>query len=210
MSINLRVLFLLATTPLLVAGSPPTKELEAVPEVVGMRYCYDGDAELFSVWLKLRVQYINRTTETLILDREIGKLYYQVKVAQNVEDLAARRYEYNPNIDWVFSDKDTLPEKPKTDSVGSDFVVLAPGQAFESEINPSVFAYYGNAKDVRGSIRAGRHVLQMDIAAWTRPGEASEYAKSWRKFGRLVTGVVKTNPVEIRVASNPSVEQKCE
>jgi hypothetical protein len=209
MRINLHALFLLVATPLLVAGNPPTKELEAVPEVVGMRYCY-GDADLFSVWLKLRVQYVNRTTETLILDREIGKLYYQVKVARNLEDLAARRYEYNPNIDWIFSDKDNLPERPKTDPVGSDFVVLAPGQAFESEINPWVFAQYGNAKDVPGSIRAGRHVVQMYIVAWTRPGEASEYAKSWRKFGRLVTGVVTTNPVEIRVASNPSVEQKCE
>jgi hypothetical protein len=34
--------------------------IKAVPELVGTRYCY-GDAEVYSVWLKLRMKYVNRT-----------------------------------------------------------------------------------------------------------------------------------------------------
>ena len=74
MRINLRALFLLATTPILAAPSLATRDdqpLRAVPEVIGMRYCY-GDAEVFSVWLKLRVKYVNRTDKTVILSRELG------------------------------------------------------------------------------------------------------------------------------------------
>ena len=212
MRVNLCLLILLAMTPLLAAPSVPTRDdppLGAVPEVAGTRYCY-GDAEVFSVWLKLRVKYVNRTDKTLILDREIGKAWYSEKVARNLEDLAAAKYEYNPNIDWFFTDKDKLPHKPKTDSPSPDFVVLPPGQTFESEINASVVVQYENPKNFVGSIRPGIHVFQMELSAWNRPGEASEYAKSWRKFGQLVMGVVKTEPLEIRIPSNPNVEEKCQ
>jgi hypothetical protein len=87
---------------------------------------------------------------------------------------------------------------------------LSPGQTFESEINASVVVQYENPKNFVGSIRPGIHVFQMELSAWNHPGEASEYAKSWRKFGQLVTGVVKTEPLEIRIPSHPNVEEKCQ
>src|SRR5690349_6838866 len=71
--------------------------IRATPELISQRYCY-GDAEVFSIWLKLRVRYTNRTDKILILDKEIGKAWNGVTVARNVEDLAAGKYEYNPNI----------------------------------------------------------------------------------------------------------------
>jgi hypothetical protein len=66
--------------------SPGTEDqpLIAIPTLIRQRYCY-GDAEVFSVWLKLRMQYINRTGKTLILDKEIGKAWYGVKLARTLE-----------------------------------------------------------------------------------------------------------------------------
>jgi hypothetical protein len=190
-----RFICLLASAPLLVvvaANRPATQDqpVRAVTELVGTRYCY-SDAEVFSVWLKLRVTYINQSEKTLILDKEIGKAWYSEKVARTFKDLSAGKYEYNPNIDWFFSDKDKTPDKPKADSPSADFVILSPGQTFESEINTGVVAQYENRKDFAGSVRSGAHVFQMDLSAWSHPGEASEFAKSWRKFGDLVTGVIK-------------------
>jgi hypothetical protein len=157
----------------------------------------------------LRVKYVNRTHKTLILDKEIGKAWYGEKVARSLDDLAAGKYEYNPNIDWFFSGKDKLPDKPNSNSPNSDFVVLAPGETFESEINASVVAQYENPKNFVGSIRPGVHVLQLELSAWNHPGEASAFAESWRRFGELVTGVVKTEPLEIRIPSDPEVEETC-
>jgi hypothetical protein len=182
--------------------------VKAVPELVGTRYCY-GDAEVFSVWLKLRVTYINQSERTVILDKEIGKAWYSEKVARTFEDLAAGKYEYNPDIDWFFTGKDKMPDKPKADSPGADFVILPPRHTFENEINTGVVAQYENPKDFAGSIRSGAHVFQMDLSAWCHPGEASEFAKSWRKFGDLVTGVIKTEPLEIHIPSDPKVETNC-
>src|SRR5215813_6509616 len=194
MRIYPRLMFLLAIAPLLltVAANRPTTQdqpLKAVPELIGTRYCY-GDAEVFSVWLKLRVKYINQSERAVILDKEIGKAWYGEKVARTLDDLSAGKYEYNPNIDWFFSDKDKLPNKPNAESPSADFAVLSPGQAFENEINASVFAQYENPRDFAGSVRPGIHIFQMELSAWNHPGEASKFAKSWRRIGDLVTGVV--------------------
>lgn len=182
--------------------------LRAIPELVGERYCY-GDAEVFSVWLKLRVKYLNATEKTLILDKEIGKAWYGLKVARSLDDLENGRYEYNPNIDWFFSDKDQLHDRPSVNSPGPDFAILNPGQAFEGEIETAVVAQYESPRILADSIRPGVHVFQMDLSAWNHPGEASGFGKSWQRIGQLVTGVVKTDPLEIRIPVNPKVEKKC-
>jgi hypothetical protein len=213
MRLRTRVALVLAVVPVLLTASAkiPSKDdqpLRAIPELVGTRYCY-GDAEVYSVWLKLRVRYVNRTDKTLILDKEIGKALYSEKVAANLEDLAAGKYEYNPSKFWLFTDKHKLPDKPSTDSPGPDFAILAPGDTFQSEINTGVIAQYENPKSFGGSIRPGVHVYQMELSAWNHPDEASVFAESWQKFGELVTGVIKTEPLEIRIPSDPKVEKKC-
>jgi hypothetical protein len=184
------------------------QSVTAIPELIGTRCCY-GDAEVYSVWLKLRMKYVNRTHKNLILDKEIGKAWYRVRVARNLDALAAGKYEYDPNIDWFVSDKELLPDKPNSESPSPDFVVLAPGETFVSEINAAVVAQYENPKNFLGSIRSGVHVLQLELSAWNHPGEASAFAEPWRKFGELVTGVIKTEPLEIRIPSDAKVEKEC-
>lgn len=181
--------------------------LKAVAELISQRYC-SGDAEVFSVWLRLRVTYTNQTDKVLILDKEIGKAWYGVRVARSVEDLNAGKYEYNPNIDWFFTDKDSLPKNPSLISAGTDFAILAPGQSFESRIDTSVAVQYESEKAVVGTIRPGTHVLEMQLSAWNRAGLPSEFEKSWKK-GRIVTGLIKTEPIELRVPTNPTVEEVC-
>jgi hypothetical protein len=86
---------------------------------------------------------------------------------------------------------------------------LQPGQTFEGEIDTAVVAQYENPKTFAGSIRSGVHVLQLELSAWNHPGEASEFAKSWRGVGQLVSGLIKTEPLEIRIPPNPKVEMDC-
>src|SRR6266704_2110403 len=88
-------------------GSSPTtsnQPLKAIPELVTQRYC-SGDAEVFSVWLQLRMKYQNRTGASIILDKQIGKAWYRVIVARNANDLLNGTYEYHPIIDWFFMDQ---------------------------------------------------------------------------------------------------------
>jgi len=183
---------------------PVEPGIRAFPVLISEQYCY-GDAEVFAVWLRLSVKYTNHTNRKVILDRGIGKAWYGIKVARNLEDLSAGKYEYNPNIDWTESNE----EKLKSDSPSRSFIVLAPGETFQSEINASVVAQYENSKNFAGAIKPGSHVLQLDLSAWGHAEDASMFAKSWRKFGDLVTGVVRTAPLEIKVPLAPNVEKNC-
>jgi hypothetical protein len=189
-------------------ASTDEQPLRAVPTLISERYCA-GDAETFSVWFRIRMSYTNRTDRTLILDKEIGKAWYRVTVARSLEDLNAGKYEYNPNIDWFFTDKDQLLKKPSLAGPGPDFAVLPPGKTFESEVDPSVVTQYKSAKDVAGAIRSGTHIFQMQLSAWNRPGLPSEFEKSWKQKGQIVMGLIRTEPIEIRVPLNPKVENEC-
>jgi hypothetical protein len=206
-------LLVVSTMPTLKALRVPQpkngeQSVTAIPKLIDTKYCY-GDAEVYSVWLRLRMKYVNRTKKNLILDKQIGKAWYSVKVARNLDALAAGKYEYDPNTDWFVSDKELLPDKPNGDSPSPDFVVLAPGETFVSEVNAAVVAQYKNPKDFPGSIRSGVHVLQLELSARNHPGEASAFAEPWRKFGELVTGVIKTEPIEIRIPSDTKIEKEC-
>jgi hypothetical protein len=213
MSVSVRVLSLFLVGWLLVSSealSPAANDqpLKVLPTLLSERYCY-GDAEVFSVWLKLRMQYINQSDRTLILDKQIGQAWYGVTVARTMEDLVAQKYEYNPNIDWIITDEDKRPPRPSPTPPSKDFVILAPGQSFESETDASVMAQYGNAKQIVGTVQPGSHIFQMELSAWSHPGNASEFKRRWSRVGQLVTEEIDTEPLEIRVPTNPKLEMDC-
>jgi hypothetical protein len=182
-------------------------QLIAIPELISQKYC-PGDADLFSVNFKLRVKYENHTDKALILDKQIGKNYDRVILGKSKEDLAAGNYEYDLILDKFGEDLSSI--KPSKKLLRSDFIILSPGQIFESEIGTSVTVQYENTHGVKGAIRSGIHFLQIEFSGWNHPGDASEFEKSWRKYGHLVTKIIDTEPIEIRVPPNPKVEEKCE
>jgi hypothetical protein len=155
------------------------------------------------------MKYENQTAEPVILDKEIGTAWYGVIVARNTEDLSNGNFEYHPIIDFFVPDN-YQPSKPSPDSPGSDFVVLQPRQTFESTIDIGVTAQYEKPTNVAGSIRPGVHVLQLEISPWDHPGTVSDFAKSWRGIGQLVSTVIKTQPLTIRIPRHPKVEVNCE
>ena len=195
----------LIVAPAVTCRAADDQPLQVTPKLIGQEYCY-GDAEVYAVRLTLRMKYINGTDKTLILDKEIGVAWYGVAVARNTEDLNAGKYEYHPNIDWMTSGP---PNVPSPHSPGPDFVILAPGRSFTNEIDATVVAQYDGPSDFAGSIRSGTHMLRLDLSSWNHSGEASKFEESWRRYGRLVTGVIKSEPLEIVVPSNPKVKKKC-
>jgi hypothetical protein len=97
----------------------------------------------------------------IILDKDIGKAWYSTKVARDKEELAAEKYESNPNVDWLFSDKDQLPAMPDAHSPGPGFAILHAGETLESDMDTSVVVLYPNARDIKGLHPPGVHVLLL-------------------------------------------------
>jgi hypothetical protein len=187
---------------------PPSQSVAAILQLLSQQYCY-ADAETYSVLFHLRVHYINKTSETLILDKAIGDAFFGEMVARSVDDLANGDYEYNPNNDFFPVHRDKFAGPPKSKSPGADFAILHTGQTFEKEGTFAVVAQYDGPKRIPGLINSGTHVLRLDLSAWPHVGKASEYERAWRQSGELVTGVIDTEPLEIYVPSNPPVEKEC-
>ena len=191
---------------------PEVRPLIAKPNVMAQGFCYadPSDSEIFFLWIKLRIDYKNTTNKTVIIDKKIGTFWYWETVAQNVNDLVATKYEYEPQIDWTIDAKQVFGV-PNPKSPGSDFLILRPGQMFESNIDldVSVPLQREGLKSHPGILLPGPHVLQVDLSAWVHPGEASKFAKSWRKIGELATGIIKSDPLEIPVPSHPAIETQC-
>jgi hypothetical protein len=183
------------------------QRLIAMPELISQEYC-PADSALLSVGIMLRVKYKNRSGKVLIVDKQIGKNYDRVIVARNKEDLVAGTFEGDLILDNFGEDRSSV--RPSVKLLRSDFILLSPGQIFESDIKTGVFVQFENTHGVRGAIRSGVHFLQVEFSGWTHPGDASEFEKSWRKYGQLVTGVIDIEPIEIRVPPNPKVQEKCE
>jgi len=80
---------------------------------------------------------------------------------------------------------------------------------FENDINVGVVAQYEIPKTIPGTIRSGTHVLQIGLSAWNHPGKATDFENAWQHLGSLISGVVKTEPVQLRVPANPTFEQDC-
>jgi hypothetical protein len=187
-----------------VCSTSEERPLRVTAVLLDQTYC-EGDAELFRVDLKLRLRFENRTDQKLILDKEIGKLYYRIGVARDKEELAARNFESHPILDWFFSDKDPLPKEAFPDAPDQSFAILVPGDSFEVERTVGVFAQYATERNVAGAIRSGVHFLQVELSPWTRPGDPKEFGRDWRAFGRLVTETLETAPLEFLVPPNPKV-----
>jgi len=201
MSIALALSDLLAQN----AGSK-RQQLTATPELIGQKYC-SGDNEIFSVILDLRVKFVNHGDTPLILDRKIG-VWYQLAVAKNKEDLSAKKFESNPNIDWTGSVLAMSTGSPER-LLQSDFVVIAPEGSFDAEIKPSVFALYQNTKDFKDVIAPGRHVIEVYLPAWNHTGNPSHFQNLWRQCGELGDGMITTSPIEFEVPRNPKIDVDC-
>jgi hypothetical protein len=135
MPLQFRFAFLLIAigTQGLVLGSFPSHgedRLRPTADVISQKYC-SADNELFRVDTTLHLKFENHTDKVLILDKQFGKLASRSIIAKNSESLANRDYEYDPIFDSI-ADDDPPDFHPSIHLLHSNFVLLAPGQSFES------------------------------------------------------------------------------
>jgi hypothetical protein len=175
----------------------PTEKLLAVHgEVVKQSYCHVDD-ESFVASLNVRLQFRNSSEHPVILSR---------KIEPPPIVRAARDLQSGKRGDFLFAPDahSTVAELPNGPVFGDApdmklFVVLAPGEKFETTVRTGVFGADDAAtvKSGNGLLAKGSYVLQVGISTW--PYEwpyfkvktsAQELKQRWIKYGDLATGVV--------------------
>jgi hypothetical protein len=185
MPFHLRITSLLVATGMLSLPvglfSPPDHgRLIATAEIINQKYCPVED-ELFKVILTLRLKYENRTDKMLILDKQIGKFPDERIIAKSRKSLALRDYEDDPFFD-SFGYEDPPHFKPSIDLLRSNFILLTPGQSFDSGTTVEVFVWYESKPPRKGAINYGDHVLQMGFVGWRYAARAFQFAEAWRNL----------------------------
>ncbi|HKM66988.1 MAG TPA: hypothetical protein VJX70_07475 [Candidatus Acidoferrum sp.] len=204
----LLILTVMLGLPLGSSSSPGQGHLLATVEVISQKYCSVEDDELFAVDLKLRVNFQNHSDKVLILDKQFGKFASEQIIAKSKESLALGNLESNPIFD-SFGYEDPPHFKPSTKLLRSNFILLAPGQSFESSTTVGTYVWYVSKPDKLSVLNYGSHVLQMGFVGWSYAAKAAQFAEAWQKFGELVTEVIYTEPIEFQIPRNPTIEKTC-
>jgi hypothetical protein len=216
MRLDFRVTSLLIATSVvsLTAGSflPPDQgRLIATAEIISQKYCsLKGEDKLFNVAFTLRLKYENRTDKVLILDKQIGEFPDQQIIAKSKDALALRDFEADPMFDSFGLDKDPSDFKPNTRLLRSNFVLLDPGQTFQTATTIGAFVWYVSTPGRKGPINYGDHVLQLGFSGWNHSAKAAQFAEAWRNFGELVTDEIYTEPIEFQIPKSPRIEKSCD
>jgi hypothetical protein len=190
----------LLASSLCLAESPEKQPIEVAAKLEEQTYC-PGDNETFAVHLKLRLHFANRSNERLIVFKQTGDDWYDIRVAKNPSDISDKRYEYNPNTDW-FSD---VQHGSDDTDLKKKFVVLAPGESFENKTTVSVVASFNPSHPVSGTVKPGQHVLELQLSTWTYLDSPEATRARWERYGNLFSQTVTTEPVEFEFPSTPSL-----
>lgn len=189
-----------------VAYTRTTQQEESLPPqltatLMDQQYCI-GDAELDSLQMKVRLTFTNIGTRQLILYKG-SDLISRIAISRNVEDAAAKQFEVNASITEITDGKrmDFHGSVP-----GSAFVVLSPGTSYEVETVVTVFAVRGNAREIAGAVRSGKHVLQVEVSTWPHSKAlAEELRRRWQFSGFLWSDPLISVPMPFTVKTQRNV-----
>jgi len=175
---------------------PTEKLLAAHVEVVNQSYCHVDD-ESFVASLNLRLQFVNTSGHPLILSRKIEPPPI-VRAARDLQSGERGDFLFAPEGHFAVAE---LPNGPSFGNAPDAklFVLLAPGEKFETLVPAGVFGANDAAKNKKGNglLAKGSYVLQVGVYTWPyewpyfdAKTSSQELKQRWIKYGDLATGLV--------------------
>lgn len=173
---------------------PTEKLLTAHVEVVNQTYCHVDD-ESFVASLNLRLQLINSSGDPVILSRKIEPPPI-VRAARDLQSGESGVFMFAPEGHFAVAELPIGPSFGDAPDIRL-FVLLAPGEKFETLVPANVFGANDATKASKGLLAKGRYVLQVGVYTWPYEWpyfdvktDSQELKHRWIKYGDLATGVV--------------------
>jgi hypothetical protein len=169
--------------------------LKLAAEVVEQKYCAGaGGVDFLNMRLLLR--YANAGNRRLIVYRG-GNLFYQVVVYP--AEGAAPRYELRTTSARYATRE---PEPLDTPRPNGDFVTLAPGGEFKTEVSVTLPVTPAGAPRVPNTVGAGGHALWLRVSTWYESKPLGEKLRErWARAGHLWTTPVSTDQLRFDTES---------
>jgi hypothetical protein len=174
-------------------------------QILRQDYCHN-DNELFSIFLKIRLHFINNSSTNIILSRWI-KNPTMVRVAATPQLGNSGVFEDSGSYEDEFMPSTLLPSFRNVPDRGK-FAVLKPRETFETTIK-SVVIGTNSGMTQKGMLAKGLHYLQLGISTWpysSPENQVTRLSESWSAFGRLQTGLIYSGYTPLTIPesfSNP-------
>lgn len=176
--------------------------LKLTTSIIDQKYC-KGDTELDGARMYLRLRFANTGKQPLILYKGSSNIS-RLMISRNEEDAKVRRFEVEASLTQVTSGSRI---NVKGSSPGKMFVILQPDESFETRTVAGVFVSRDESRQISGAVKAGEHVLQIEIPTW--PGSddlAVKLRQRWRRNGYLWYVPVISEPMVFRIPEQRKLE----
>lgn len=178
--------------------SPP---LQLTTTVISHRYCGVG-TDVDALQLNLRLRYTNTGRQKLILYKG-HNLFYQITVSRNAAEAATRKYELFATSALYFDEE---PEVIERSTPGRVFVILSPGDTYETERAITIPVIRESIAQVDGAVAPGEHVLQLIVSTWYESKNLAEKLRQrWQRSGYLWSDGIFSVPMKFSVEKQHSV-----
>ena len=146
--------------------------------------------------LALKLSFRNAGEAPVILSKRV--LMGRVMVSRNPEDAAARKYLLSLRYS-DFADKDEPGFGFNTPTDLSGFVVLHPGELYESAESVSFTTHIPGLQGPRPlpevDFSSGRYLLQIGVGTWPYVADAAPIRERWKDKGSLWTRDLLSEPM---------------
>ena len=172
------------------SAPPPQHALKVAAEIVEQKYCAGAGGVDF-LHTRLLLRYANAGNRRLIVYRG-GNLFYQVVVYP--AGAGPPRYELRTTSARYATRE---PEPLDTPRPNVDFVSLAPGGEFRTEVSVTLpVTPAGAPARVPNTVGAGEHSLWLRVSTWYESKPLGEKLRErWARAGHLWTTPVSTAPL---------------
>ena len=178
------------------SAPPPQHALKVAAEIVEQKYCAGAGGVDF-LHTRLLLRYANVGSRRLIVYRG-GNLFYQVVVYPAGE--GAARYEVRTTSARYATRE---PEPLDTPRPNADFISLAPGAEFKTEVSVTLpVTPAGAPARVPNTVGVGEHSLWLRVSTWYESKPLGEKLRArWARTGHLWTTPVSTAALKFDVES---------
>jgi hypothetical protein len=182
-------------------------EKELVPRltttVLVQRYCKETGSDVSdNLRIKLRLRYTNAGSQALILYKYENTVFREM-ISRDPLEATAHRYVWDFSLTTVTGGKD-----PRLDSLvpSASFVILRPGQIFDSEAEITVFVRRGRESRESDGLLPGEYILQVSVSTWPESQSLGErLRKRWQGIGALWFGDLTSEPMRLKIEKNRKV-----
>jgi hypothetical protein len=190
-----------STTPPRALAQPQGAEKQLLPRlttsVIAQRYCKEPGSDVSdNLRIRLRLRYTNVRSQALILYKHENTVFREM-ISRNPSEAAAHRYVWDFSLTTVTGGRDARIDVAVP---SASFVILRPGQFFDSEAEVTIFVRRGRAGKESDGLLPGEYILQVSVSTWPESENLAErLRKRWQGIGTLSFRDLTSEPMRLKI-----------